>query len=137
MRKIIFTFLILFPLYGFSQSKIDLLGTWKVDKIQFEINDSLLSETQKNELAEKYESFYFEQEKNTSFIFLKNNRIAIEQEDVQEGTFEVEDDKLFIYSTKNQIKSTYFFKWYSPIYMELKTLTEKTNYIIFLKKIAS
>ena len=137
MLKIKILFILFIPFMAFAQQKKDILGNWKVDNITFQLEDSLLQQAQINELEKKYENYYLEQEKNTTFSFLKNDSVYIKNEDIQKGTFSIEEAKIIILASENTTKSIYYTSIISPIYIELKTTTDKVSYSIFLKKITT
>lgn len=134
MFKINILLLLFIPSILFSQGKSDFLGKWKVDNISFQIKDSLLQQAQINELENKYQTYYFEQEKNTTFSFFKNDSVYVKSSEIQKGTFNIVNDQLIIYNQNKETKSIYFYKIISPIYIELKTITETLSYSIFIKK---
>lgn len=137
MFKINFLFLLLIPSILVSQEKNNFVGNWKVDNISFQLKDSLLQQGQINELEDKYETYYFEQEKNTVFSFFNNDSISIKNKEIQKGTFIIKNDQVIIYNLNKEAKSTYFYQIISPIYIELKTTTETVSYSIYIKKITS
>lgn len=137
MFKIVVFCFLLTPSLLFAQNKNDFIGQWKVDNISFKLEDSLLQPSEIYELENKYETYYLEKEKNTVFTFYDNDSINIKNEKIQKGTFIIAEEKLIIYNQNKQTKSNYHIKIISPIYIELKTITETLSYSIFIKKITT
>lgn len=137
MFKIVVFCFLLTPSLLFAQNKNDFIGQWKVDNISFKLEDSLLQPPEINELENKYETYYLKKEKNTIFTFFNNDSINIKNEKIQKGTFIISEEKLIIYNQNKQTRSNYHIKIISPIYIELKTITETLSYSIFIKKITT